>query len=147
MTETKLCFQGKDRQYFRVNFIKLITDHCLTVLMLTVESKIISASAPTDGLEQGPAVLCGHAASKAALPSRMLDKISRRNFWQEFSLLKAKSKINWEVSWLDWGVVDSGELYGGDLGLSMTVNPQSGGPLSHAQGRDDLSAVVCPRGL
>ena len=51
MTETKFCFQEKDRQYFRVNFIKLITDHCLTVLMLTVESKIISTSAPTDRLE------------------------------------------------------------------------------------------------
>ena len=80
MTKTKFCFQGKDRQYFRVNFIKLITDHRLTVLMLTVESKIISVSAPTDGLEQGPAVLCGRVASKAALPSRMRDKISRRNF-------------------------------------------------------------------
>lgn len=111
MTETKFCFQEKDRQYFRVNFIKLITDHCLTVLMLTVESKMISTSAPTDGLEQG-LPCCVAAASRAALPSLVLDKISGRNFQQELSLLKAKSKINWEV-WLDSGVVESGELYGG----------------------------------
>lgn len=79
MTETKFCFQEKDRQYFRVNFIKLIADHCLTVLMLTVESEIISTSAPTDGLERG-LPCCVAAASRAALPSWGLDKISRRNF-------------------------------------------------------------------
>ena len=44
-------------------------------------------------------------------------------------------------------MVDSGELYGGDLGLSVTVNSQSWGPLSLARGRDDPSAGVCPRGL
>lgn len=96
MTETKFCFQEKDRQYFRVNFIKLIADHCLTVLMLTVESEIISTSAPTDGLERG-LPCCVAAASRAALPSwgwtKSVEETSSRNslFLRQSQKLTGKS--------------------------------------------------------
>lgn len=78
-------------------------------------------------------VTCSCVRYKAMSPFLMLDKTSSRNFSQQFSSLKAKTEISWEIHWLDLGIHGFRGVYGCGLCLTMVVDLQNWGAFPSAQ--------------
>lgn len=105
MTKTKFCFQDKDRQYFRVNFIKLITrplPHCVDVNCEGENNGI--PGWPWDRGSRSWLWRPLRRRGRHTLPVPMRDKMGPRNFQQQPSLLKTKKSDKTETltGWT-WG--------------------------------------------
>lgn len=122
MTETKFCFRDKDRQYFRVNFIKLISRPLPPCVEVNCQEENNHKPSVPGGPRNGTAeVGCGggRGGREAMLPFLTLDKIGPGHFQPQSFLHKAKSSKTGKLAGLTWGQ-GTRAFYGG--GLCLTVD-------------------------